>query len=150
SQDKPHTAVTEVMVMQGDDVLFRTDSFTEPFVWLRYNPTSSKERIESTPFFGSAPVSFSDVEVVRETVKSRDGTKIPLKIIRKKGTHLDANNPTILTGYGGFGRNLIADFDVSHRLWLDQGGILAVANLRGGAEFGQDWHTAGSLANKTN
>ncbi len=150
SQETKPTAIREVLVMQGDDILYRTETYTEPYAWFRYNPTRNKERIDGTLLFGKSPVSFVDVETVRETVDSKDGTKVPLNIIRKKGTRLTGDNPTILSGYGGFGISLTPNFDVARRVWLDQGGIFAVANLRGGGEFGQTWHKAGSLTNKQN
>jgi phosphodiesterase/alkaline phosphatase D-like protein/dienelactone hydrolase len=75
---------------------------------------------------------------------------VPLHILRKKGTPLTGENPTILSGYGGFGLSVLPNFDVSRRVWLDQGGIFAIANLRGGGEFGETWHAAGALTNKQN
>ena len=69
-------------------------------------------------------------------VASKDGTKVPLNIIRRKGTKLDGTNPVLLTGYGGYGLSMTPGFSTRRRLWLDAGGVWAVANLRGGAEFG--------------
>ena len=149
-RDNAPAAVEDLLVTQGDDILFRTVTYTEPFAWMCYNPSRTKERIDTTALVGKALVSFGDVEVVREKVKSRDGTKVPLNIIRKKGTRLNADNPTILMGYGGFGISLTPNFDVSRRIWLDQGGLIAIANLRGGGEYGEQWHQAGSLTNKQN
>jgi prolyl oligopeptidase len=148
--EKSSTAVEEMLVTQGDEVVFRSVTFTDPYAWLRYNPNRNKERVESTVLYGKSPVSFGDVEAVRQKAVSKDGTKVPLSIIRKKGLRLDGENPTILTGYGGYGISLTPNFDVSHRVWLDQGGVIAVAHLRGGGEFGEPWHQAGSLTNKQN
>jgi prolyl oligopeptidase len=138
-----------MLVTQGDEVVFRSGRF-DPYAWLRYNPNRNKERVESTVLYGKSPVSFGDVEAVRQKAVSKDGTKVPLSIIRKKGLRLDGENPTILTGYGGYGISLTPNFDVSQRVWLDQGGVIAIAHLRGGGEFGEPWHQAGSLTNKQN
>jgi prolyl oligopeptidase len=90
------------------------------------------------------------VEVVREFATSRDGTKVPLNILRRKGTKLDGKNPTLLYAYGGYGINLTPNFNLNRRVWLDQGGVYVVANLRGGGEFGEEWHKAGNLTRKQN
>ncbi len=140
--------VQEVVTMQGDEVLFRTIGYAEPYAWWNYNPNRDRERVQLTLLAGKSPLSFSDVEAVREMVESKDGTKVPLNIIRKKGTRLNGENPTILTGYGGYGITMSPNFDVSRCVWLDQGGIIAIANLRGGGEFGEPWHKAGALTNK--
>ena len=100
----------------------------------------------SKPF----PIDFSDVEVVREWAISKDGTKVPLNIIRRKGTVVNGHNPTLLTGYGGYGISLEPTLDPLRRLWLDQGGVFALANIRGGGEFGEEWHHAGNLTHKQN
>jgi prolyl oligopeptidase len=81
---------------------------------------------------------------------SKDGTRVPMFITHKKGLVLDANNPTLLYGYGGFAITLKPSFSVSRLIWLEQGGVYAVANMRGGAEYGEDWHKAGMLDKKQN
>jgi len=96
------------------------------------------------------PANFDDIEVVREFAVSKDGTKIPISILRKKGIQLDGRNPTLLTGYGGYGINLAPAFSSTRRIWFDAGGVYAVANLRGGGEFGEEWHLAGNLTYKQN
>lgn len=83
-------------------------------------------------------------------VKSKDGTKVPMFIVHKKGLVLDKNSRTILYGYGGFNISLTPGFAVGRAVWLERGGILAVANLRGGGEYGRDWHTAGTRLKKQN
>lgn len=82
--------------------------------------------------------------------KSRDGTNVPMFIIHKKGVSLDGNNPTILYGYGGFNISMTPRFDPKLFVWLERGGVYAIANLRGGGEFGKDWHAAGRLEKKQN
>src|SRR5207237_3922241 len=86
----------------------------------------------------------------REMATSRDGTNVPVNILMKKGTKLDGSNPVLLYGYGGYGVNLRPFFSLSYRVWLDHGGVVAVANLRGGGEFGEAWHLAGNLTKKQN
>lgn len=143
-------SLEQMLCRRGDELLFRTVSYLEPFAWHTYDATRDRERVHATELRGTPPAEFADVEVIREFVKSKDGVKVPLNIIRKKGLHLDGQNPTILTGYGGYGISLSPDFDFTRRVWLDQGGIIAVANLRGGGEYGDDWHRLGNLTNKQN
>ena len=81
---------------------------------------------------------------------SKDGTKIPMIITYKKGTKLDGKNPTILYGYGGFSVSLTPSFNVANTVWFENGGVYAVANLRGGGEYGKKWHDAGTKMNKQN
>ena len=105
---------------------------------------------KKTALVNNSPVSFADIEVTREFATSKDGTKVPLNIIRKKGTKLDGNNPTLLYGYGGYGVSMQPNFDFTRRLWFDRGGVYVVANIRGGGEFGEEWHKAGNLTKKQN
>jgi prolyl oligopeptidase len=109
---------------------------------------AGKEQPVKTALVGSSPVSFGDIEVTREFAPAKDGTKIPLNIVRKKGTKLDGQNPTLLYGYGGYGVSMSPNFDFTRRLWFDRGGIFVVANIRGGGEFGEQWHKAGNLTKK--
>ena len=81
---------------------------------------------------------------------SKDGTRVPMFVFHKKGLELNGKNPTLLTGYGGFNVSLTPSFVGDRYLWLEHGGVFAVANLRGGAEFGEDWHRAGMLEKKQN
>lgn len=81
---------------------------------------------------------------------SKDGTRVPMFVFHRKGLRLDGSNPTLLTGYGGFNISLTPSFGASRFAWLEHGGVFAVANLRGGAEFGEDWHRAGMLGQKQN
>ncbi len=93
---------------------------------------------------------FSGYETKRIFYTSKDGTRIPLFLVHKKGLVLDGNNPTILYGYGGFNISLSPRFSISTLPWIEQGGVYAVANLRGGGEYGEDWHQGGMLKNKQN
>ena len=92
----------------------------------------------------------SAYEVKQVWFSSKDGTKVPMFVFYKKGLVLDGKNPTVLTGYGGFNISLTPSFVGDRYLWLEHGGVFAVANLRGGAEFGEEWHRAGMLEKKQN
>ena len=135
-----------------DRILFRQTSFIEPSAWMSFDPRSKKALPipHKTALFNTSPVSFDDIEAVREFATSKDGTKVPVNILRKKGTKLDGSNPTLLYAYGGYGISMRPRFDFEHRLWFDRGGVYVVANIRGGGEFGEEWHLAGNLTKKQN
>ncbi|HKV81578.1 MAG TPA: prolyl oligopeptidase family serine peptidase [Candidatus Sulfotelmatobacter sp.] len=92
----------------------------------------------------------SAYEVAQEWYKSKDGTRVPMFIVHKKGLEKNGKNPTLFTAYGGFNISLTPSFSRTAYLWMEHGGVFAVANLRGGAEFGEDWHRAGMLDKKQN
>ncbi len=92
----------------------------------------------------------SAYEVGQEWFKSKDGTRVPMFVVHKKGLAKSGKNPTLLTAYGGFNVSLTPSFSRTAYLWMERGGVFAVANLRGGAEFGEDWHRAGMLDKKQN
>ena len=106
---------------------------------------------ESTKYW-SPEIDFNseDYESKQVFYSSKDGTKIPMIITYKKGTELNGKNPTILYGYGGFNISLTPSFKITNAVWLEQGGIYAVANLRGGGEYGKEWHDAGTQQKKQN
>jgi prolyl oligopeptidase len=142
----PVVSVGQVVRLDGDQVLVRAETYLHPPAWYRCEPGKSVP----TMLFRTSPVDYSDTEVVREFAVSKDGTKVPVNIIMRKGTKRDGKNPTLLTGYGGFNSSQKPSFSSIRRLWLDQGGIWVIANLRGGSEYGEEWHKAGSLTNKQN
>ncbi len=147
----PTPPVSNVAVgewLGGDEVLVSVQSYTQPYAWYRYAPADN--RLAKTALAGDSTVRFDDAEVVREMAVARDGTRVPVNILMKKGTQRDGTNPVILYGYGGYGISMRPYFSPANRLWLDHGGIFVVANLRGGGEFGEAWHRAGNLAKKQN
>ena len=144
----PVSDVRQMLRRNPDELLFQSVSYIQPAAWFRFNP--STKQVSATPFRETSPADFSDAEVTRETATSKDGTKVPMTIIRRKGTRLDGNSPTLLYGYGGYAINLSPNFQVTLRPMLDRGMIYAVANLRGGGEFGEAWHHAGMLTKKQN
>lgn len=134
--------------LDGDDVLISVRTYVEPAAWWRYAP--SLKAPERTALVATSPIDFSGVEVSRDTATSKDGTKVPFTILRKKGTPRDGHNATVLTGYGGFNLSLSPGFDPTMMVYLEQGVVYAIANLRGGGEFGEAWHKAGMLTHKQN
>ena len=145
---EPVSSVRNLVALDGDAILYSNVSYVNPPAWFRFDPASGKSA--RTALFTKSSVAFDDTEVVREFATSKDGTRIPLTILRRKGTALDGRNPTLLTAYGGFGISLTPRFDDAVRLWLDHGGVWAVANLRGGGEYGEQWHKSGMLTRKQN
>jgi prolyl oligopeptidase len=142
------SAVSEMLALEDDSLLFRDVSYTEPAAWFQVAP--GKTQPDKTALLNTSPVSLADIEVTREFATSRDGTLVPLNILRRKGTPQDGQNPTLLYGYGGYGINMQPNFDFTRRLWFDRGGVYVVANIRGGGEFGEEWHKAGNLTKKQN
>jgi len=142
------SAVSEMEALEDNSLLFRDASYTEPAAWFKIAP--GKTDPVKTALANNTPVSFADIEVTREFATSKDGTKIPLNIIRRKGTQKNGSNPALLYGYGGYGVNMQPNFDFTRRVWFDRGGVYVVANIRGGGEFGEDWHKAGNLTKKQN
>lgn len=145
----PISAIGQVVSMGGGDALFYTSTYLDPPAWYRFEAGSGKS--VRTALYQTSPVKFDDAEVVREFAVSKDGTRVPLNIIKLKSAKLDGSNPALLDGYGGYGISLKPFFVGSQtRIWLDQGGISGTANLRGGGEYGEEWHKAGNLTHKQN
>jgi prolyl oligopeptidase len=142
------SAVQEMIALEDGSLLFRDQSYTAPAAWFH----CAKEKTEAvkTALRSTSPVSFDDIEVTREFATSKDGAKIPLNIIFRKGTKRDGQNPTLLYGYGGYGISMSPNFEFTRRLWFDHSGVYVVANIRGGGEFGEDWHKTGNLTKKQN
>ncbi len=141
--------VDEIEPLGDGSVLYSVKTYLRPPYFARYDEADA--RALDTQLAQTSPVSFDDAEVVREFATSKDGTQVPLNIVRRKGQVLDGSSPALLTGYGGYGISMKPGFlgpDV--RLWLDAGGVFVVANLRGGGEFGEQWHQQGMLMQKQN
>ncbi len=143
----PVSAVGEMLAV-GGDLCFRDQSYVTPPTWYRYAPATGK--LTETALRETSPADFSDTEVIRTDAVSKDGTRVPLTILMRKGTRLNGQNPTLLTGYGGFGIAMTPRFSPLTRLWIEQGGVWAEASMRGGGEFGEAWHQAGMLTKKQN
>ncbi|MFP4693899.1 MAG: prolyl oligopeptidase family serine peptidase [Halothece sp.] len=132
---------------EDTETFYAFTSFTTPTTIYRYN----LETGESTPF-RQPTVDFNpdNYETRQVFYRSKDGTQVPMFITHKKGLLLDGNNPTLLYAYGGFNISLTPSFSVSRLVWMERGGIYAVPNLRGGGEYGEQWHQAGTKLNKQN
>jgi prolyl oligopeptidase len=142
------SAVQELLAVEDGSLLFRDVSYTDPAAW--FHCLNGKTEPGKTALQSTSPVSFADIEVRREFATSKDGTKIPVNVLSRKGMKRDGNNPTLLYAYGGYGISMSPNFDFTRRLWFDRGGVYVVANIRGGGEFGEEWHKAGNLTKKQN
>jgi prolyl oligopeptidase len=142
------SAVQEMLALEDNSLLFRDVSYTEPAAWFHCAP--GKTEPVKTALRNTSPVSFADIEVTREFATSKDGARVPLNIVFRKGMKRDGQNPTLIYGYGGYGISMAPNFDFTRRLWFDRGGVYVVANIRGGGEFGEEWHKAGNLTKKQN
>ncbi|MGA7969355.1 MAG: prolyl oligopeptidase family serine peptidase [Terriglobales bacterium] len=131
-----------------NEIFYSFQSFTVPPAVYRYDLTTNKTELWAK--VDAPSIDPSDYDVRQEWYHSKDGTKVPMFIVSKKGLVKNGQNPTLLTGYGGFNISMSPGFNRSMYLWMEHGGVYAVANLRGGNEFGEDWHRAGMLEKKQN
>lgn len=122
-------------------------NYTTPGTIFSFEPKSGKSEVYQKP---KVDFKSEDYESKQVFYTSKDGTKIPMIITYKKGTKLDGKNPTILYGYGGFNVSLTPSFSIANAVWMENGGVYAVANLRGGGEYGKKWHDAGTKLQKQN
>ena len=132
---------------EDDEMFFAFESFVYPTTIYRYDFETGE-----TTVFRSPEIAFDGGAFVTEQVfyESKDKTKIPMFVTHRRGLELDGDNPTYLYGYGGFNISLRPRFSVSNLVWLERGGVYAQVNLRGGGEYGEDWHQAGTFGNKQN
>ncbi len=129
------------------ETFYTFTSFTAPPTIYRYDTTTGESTI-----YKQAKVDFNpnDFETKQEFFASKDGTRVPMFIVHKKGVTLDGTNPTLLYGYGGFNISITPSFSVSNLVWMEMGGVYVVANIRGGGEYGEEWHQAGTKEQKQN
>jgi prolyl oligopeptidase len=142
------SAIEEVDRLKGGDLAMSVGTYLEPPAFYRLDATSGA--VTKTKLAITSIANYADCEVIRDFAVSKDGTQIPVNIIRKKGLKLNGKNPTLLYGYGGYGVNEQPAFSASRRIWLDAGGVYVDVNLRGGGEYGEAWHKAGNLTRKQN
>ena len=147
-QPAPKLEVSGVgqIIPWDDGVMVRHYSYLSPSSWLLFDGAQTSKH----PLSSTSAVDFKNYKVVREFATSRDGTRIPVNIILSKDAVLDGSSPLLLTGYGGYGISLAPGFNPTLKAWLEQGGIYAQANLRGGGEYGENWHQQGMLTKKQN
>ncbi len=129
------------------ETFFAFANFSNPWTVYRYDFTTDKSEVFRKPKVDFNP---DDYETKQVFYSSKDGTQIPMFICHRKGLKLDGNTPTMLYGYGGFNISLSPSFSVSNLVWMEMGGVYAQANLRGGGEYGKEWHDAGRLLKKQN
>jgi prolyl oligopeptidase len=129
------------------ETFYSFTGFTTPTTIYRYDMTTGKSTVFRQPKVDFNPADFETKQVF---YTSKDGTKVPMFITHKKGVKLDGNNPTYLYGYGGFSVSLSPAFSVGNLVWMEMGGVYAQPNLRGGGEYGEEWHQQGMKLKKQN
>ena len=130
-----------------DEIFYGFSSFNIPGEIYSYNPETNESSVYFKP-----ETKFDSEKYVTSQIfyESKDGTKIPMFIVHKKGLKMDGKRPTLLYGYGGFNVTYTPGFSVRYTTWLENDGIFALANIRGGGEYGEEWHQAGTILNKQN
>ncbi|MEM7355723.1 MAG: prolyl oligopeptidase family serine peptidase [Acidobacteriota bacterium] len=141
------TAGTPAGAWESDSAFYFFGSFTTPGTIYRYDVVSNTSEVWSQPEVPFDPTGFTTEQV---WFTSKDGTRVPMFLVHREDLPRDGNQPTLLYGYGGFNSSLTPGFSSWAALWIEHGGVYAMANLRGGGEFGDEWHKAGMLENKQN
>jgi prolyl oligopeptidase len=145
----PETCSVDSLTRLGtDQVAWAVETFVAPRQW--WIQADNAAQPGRTALDTVTPVDFTGIEVERVFATSKDGTRVPMNLIARQGTPRDGSAPTVLYGYGGYAISLKPWFEPSWLPWLEQGCVLAIANIRGGGEYGQEWHHAGRLATKQN
>ncbi len=129
------------------ETFYTFTSFTAPATVYRYDVASGRSTVYRRPKVAFEPEQFETKQVF---YNSKDGTRVPMFIVHKKGLVLDGRNPTVLYGYGGFRISLTPSFSTANVAWMEMGGVYAVPNLRGGGEYGKEWHDAGKKLKRQN
>ncbi len=132
---------------EDSETFYAFTSYTVPLAIYRYDVRSGENRVVFAPKVNFKPDDYTTEQVF---YPSRDGTKVPMLISYKKGIRRDGNNPTLLYGYGGFDISITPTYSPANLVWMEMGGIFAVPNLRGGGEYGEEWHLAGTKGQKQN
>jgi prolyl oligopeptidase len=144
----PVSSIQELSTLGADTIAYSVESFVSPRSWWVMSDADDAPR--RTALDATMALDLSGYEVRRVFATSPDGTRVPVSLIARNGV-LDAGPaPTMLTGYGGYGLSYKPRFEPERLLWLEQGGVIAVANIRGGGEYGEQWHHAGRLLTKQN
>ena len=148
---EPISTATIGARLGGDAILYGNQSFLTPFAWYRLDPKRDGGKAVRTVL--SAPpddLSLGDVVVTRVMARSKDGTQVPVNVVARRDVKLDGSSPTLLTAYGGYGLSQRPRYSRRTAFWLRHGGVYALANVRGGGEFGDEWHLNGNLTKKQN
>jgi len=133
--------------MKDNTAFYTFTSFNYPTTIFKYNISENLSEVFYTPEVDFEADAYETKQVFYE---SKDGTSVPMFIVHKKGLEPDGDTPTLLYGYGGFNISMSPSFSVTRAVWLEQGGIFALANIRGGGEYGEEWHKAGTVLQKQN
>ncbi len=141
------TASTPSGRWSRDEAFFSFTSFAEPSTSYRLTVSTGRRDIWFRP---KIPIDTGNIEVKQVWYKSKDGTRVPMFVVHRKGLPLDGNRPTLLTGYGGFNVPSLPTFSAVAAWWVESGGVYALANMRGGGEFGESWHKGGMFEKKQN
>jgi prolyl oligopeptidase len=144
----PSTGINLSTIASTPGAIMIAQSWIRSPAVLRYDPM--KKQLSDSGLQPALKVDFSDIEVEEVAVPRSDGVAVPLTILHKRGIVLDGSHPALLDGYGAYGSTRVPVFDRMRRAWFDQGGIYAVAHVRGGGEYGDLWHEQGKLKNKAN
>jgi prolyl oligopeptidase len=145
----PVAAVNEAVALPDQTLLYEVGTYLRPPYFQRYSEAS--RTATATPLAQTSTIHFGDAAVTRAFATSKDGTRVPVNIIAPKGTLRNGANPTLLYGYGGYNISEEPHFlGAPGRIWLDGHGVYAIANIRGGGEYGADWHAQGALTHKQN
>jgi prolyl oligopeptidase len=144
----PVAAVMALGPLAAEDAAFQLNTYTQPIAL--YRVQGQDGAVKKTALAATSLADFSGVTVVRETCTSRDGTHVPVTVLRQGSAAPTGEAPTLLSGYGGFGVSVLPRFRPVLLAWLEQGGVYAAANIRGGGEMGETWHTDGNLTHKQN
>jgi prolyl oligopeptidase len=142
------SAIDRPRALGADAVAWALETFVSPRSWWVHADDDAEPR--RTALSTTTAIDFADIEVERRFATSKDGTRVPITVLRRADTPTDGAAPTVLYGYGGFAVSLKPSCQPSRLLWLEQGGVYAVAHIRGGGEYGREWHHAGRLATKQN
>ncbi len=147
-EQTPVSAIQEMTLAGGSDLYFASRSYVSPVHWFRFDADEGEttELAISWP----SPVDYSDVTVVREFATSKDGTRVPVNILLPDGFKKDGTGAILVTGYGAYGLSSEPGMSVSRHILFENGVAFAEANIRGGGEYGETWHTQGNLTNKQN
>ena len=132
---------------KDENIFYSLNTFTAPSTIFQFNLTTKQQSVFYKP---TIDFNSSDYETKQVFFTSKDSTKVPMFIVHKKGLVLDGNNPTLIFGYGGFNISMNPQFKIERMIFLENGGVFAEPNLRGGGEFGEEWHHAGTLFQKQN
>jgi prolyl oligopeptidase len=143
----PGSVATLAADPAADGAVFSLESWTRPALWYQTGPSGA---VTDTGLQKAANVDLSNLVSREVTATSYDGTQIPLSIIMNKSTRMDGKNPTLLIGYGAYGITINPFFGAGELAWFKRGGILAIAHVRGGGWYGEDWHKAGMKLTKLN